>query len=88
MEVVYHIALDCQVRLLRRCYKSVLNLVYLDEHMFDSTAVNNHIFTLIKCCCQSYVTIRMHHLSKLTNAKMHGTVIRKQFSKLVLFKHH
>ncbi len=43
----------------------------LDEHMFDSTGMNNHIFTLIKCCCQSYVTIGMHHLGKLTNAKRH-----------------
>ena len=59
----------------------------LDQHMFDSTAVNNHIFSLIKCCCQSYVTIRMHHLSKLRNAKMHEKAIHKQFSKLVLFKH-
>ena len=59
----------------------------LDEHMFDTTAVNNHVFSLIKCCCQCYVTIRMHHLSKSRNAKMHEKVIRKQFSKLVLFKH-
>ena len=59
----------------------------LDQHMFDSTAVNNHIFSLIKCCCQCYVTIRMHHLGKSRNAKMHEKVIRKQFSKLVLFKH-
>ena len=59
----------------------------LDEHMFDSTGMNNHIFTLIKCCYQSYVTIGMHHLGKLTNAKRHDMVIIKQFSKLVLFKH-
>jgi hypothetical protein len=59
----------------------------LDQHMFDSTPGNNHILSLIKCCSQSYVTIRMHHLSKLTNARMHDKVIRKQFSKLVLFKH-
>ena len=59
----------------------------LDQHMFDSTAVNNHIFTLIKCCSKSYVTIRMHHLGKMRNAKMHEKVVRKQFSKLVLFKH-
>jgi len=59
----------------------------LDQHMFDSTAVNNHIFTLIKCCSRSYVTIRMHHLGKMRNAKMHEKVVRKQFSKLVLFKH-
>ena len=59
----------------------------LDQHMFDSTAVNNHIFSLVKCCCQSYVTIRMHHLGKLTNARMHGTVIRKKYSNLILFQH-
>ncbi len=59
----------------------------LDQHMFDSTAENNHIFNLIKCCSQSYVTIRMHHLSKLRNAGMHEKLIRKQFSKLVLFNH-
>ena len=59
----------------------------LDQHMFDSTPGNNHVFKLIKCCCQSYVTIRMHHLSKTRNAGMHDKVVRKQFSKLVLFKH-
>ena len=59
----------------------------LNQHMFDSTAVDNHLLKLIKCCCQSYVTIRMHHLAKSRNARMHDKVIRKQFSKLVLFKH-
>jgi hypothetical protein len=59
----------------------------LDQHMFDSTPGNNPVFKLIKCCCQSYVTIRMHHLSKTRNAGMHEKVVRKQFSKLVLFKH-
>ena len=59
----------------------------LNQHMFDSSAVDNHLLSLIKCCCQSYVTIRMHHLAKSRNARMHDKVIRKQFSKLVLFKH-
>jgi hypothetical protein len=59
----------------------------LDQHMFDSTPGNNHVFKLIKCCCQSDVTIRMYHLSKTRNAGMHDKVVRKQFSKLVLFKH-
>ena len=55
----------------------------LNQHMFDSTAVDNQM----KCCCQSYVTICMHHLAKSRNTRMHDKVIRKQFSKLVLFKH-
>ena len=71
---------------LETCVKSGV-FSTLDQHMFDSTAVDNHLFTLIKCCSQSYVTIRMHHLCKLRNASMHEKVIRKQFSKLVLFKH-
>ena len=58
----------------------------LKQHMFDTTALNNHVFALIKCCSKSYVTIRMHHLGKQRNAKMHGKLVRKEFSKLTLFK--
>ena len=56
------------------------------EHMFDSTAVNNHVFNLIKCCSKSYVTIRMHHLAKEINSRMHERLVRKEYSKLTLFK--
>jgi hypothetical protein len=58
----------------------------LNEHMLETTAVNNHVFSLIKCCSKCYVTIRMHHLGKQRNAKMHERLVRKQFSKLTLFK--
>ena len=58
----------------------------LKQHMFDTTAVNNHVFSLIKCCCKSYVTIRMHHLGKQRSAKMHEKFVRKEFSKLTQFK--
>ena len=58
----------------------------LKEHMFDSTAVNNHVFNLIKCCSKSYVTIRMHHLAKQINSRMHERLVRKEYSKLTLFK--
>ncbi len=58
----------------------------LKQHMFDTTALNNHVFALIKCCSKSYVTIRMHHLGKQRNAKMHGKLVRKEFSKLTLFQ--
>ena len=44
----------------------------LDQHMFDLTAVNNHIFNLLKSCAESYVK---------------SVGIKKQFSKLVLFNH-
>ena len=59
----------------------------LHRHMFDSSAMDNHVFSLIKCCSQSYLSIRMHHLSNMRNMCMHEKVVRKQYSKLVLFNH-
>ena len=58
----------------------------LKQHMFETTAVNNHVFSLIKCCSKCYVTIRMHHLGKQRNARMHEKLVRKDYSKLTLFK--
>ena len=58
----------------------------LKQHMFETTAVNNHVFSLIKCCSKCYVTIRMHHLGKQRNARMHDKLVRKEYSKLTLFK--
>ena len=56
-------------------------------HMFDSTAESNHIFTLIKVLVSCYTKIRMHHLAKQKTAEVTGISVRKQFSKLILFKH-
>jgi hypothetical protein len=54
--------------------------------MFETTAVNDHVFSLIKCCSKCYVTIRMHHLGKQRNARMHEKLVHKEYSKLTLFK--
>ena len=59
----------------------------LDCHMFDSTADSNHIFVLIKLIVACYTKIRMHHLAKQKTAEITGISVRKQFSKLILFKH-
>ena len=58
----------------------------LNQHMMETTAVNNHVFSLIKCCSKCYVAIRMHHLGKQRNAKMHEKLVRKEYAKLTLFK--
>ena len=51
----------------------------LKQHMFETTAVNNHVFSLIKCCSKCYVTIRMHHLGKQKNARMHEVSTQRLF---------
>ena len=57
----------------------------LTEHMFDSTATNNHVSSLIKYCAECYIHIRMYHLGKIQTEKIQGKKVRKQFSKLILF---
>jgi len=59
----------------------------LSSHMFDSTVDNNHVFNLTKCIAHCYSTIRLHHLAKRTTFVISGANIRKDMSKLILFKH-
>lgn len=66
-------------------FKAAFDTLY--EHMLDSTPDNNHIFSLIKCISSSYCKIRLHHLAKTFTEKLTGPKVRKQLTKLVLFKH-
>lgn len=66
-------------------HKNLFPTLY--SHMFDSTPTTNHIFNLTRCCAESYLKIRMHHSGKLYTEKITGQKVRKQFSKLILFKH-
>ena len=59
----------------------------LQEHMFDSTVDNYHVFNLIKCIAHCYSTIRMHHLAKQKTFVVNGANVRKQLSEQILFKH-
>lgn len=59
----------------------------LETHMFDSTVDNNHVFNLIKCIAQCYSNIRLHHLAKQKTFAVSGATVRKELSKLILFKH-
>ena len=53
--------------------------------MFDSTATNNHISSLIKCCSQCYAHIRLNHLAKRKTETLAGKKVRKQLSKLIQY---
>ena len=58
----------------------------LNEHMYECTVTNNHIGSLIKCSSRCYTKIRMHHLAKKYSEKIQGEKLRKNLSKLILFK--
>ena len=59
----------------------------LQEHMFDCSIEDNHVFNLIKRVSKKYCRIRMFHLAKEFKAHHTGKKIRKTLSKLILFKH-
>ena len=58
----------------------------LHEHMFDTSIDNNHMFTLVKCIADCYCKIKFHQLAKQFNDNMAPNKIRKQLTKLILFK--
>ena len=59
----------------------------LEQHMLDLPVMDNHIFSLVKLVSRCYCTIRLHHLGKEFNTKTSDKKVRKQLTKLVLFKH-
>ncbi len=59
----------------------------LDDHMYDSTVDDNHVFGLIKEIISCYCKVRLYHLGKETTAKLSEKNIRKKLNKLVLFNH-
>ena len=59
----------------------------LEDHLKDMEPDNNHAYPLIKAVTHAYIKIRMHHLAKQHNAQITGKVVRKQVTKLILFKH-
>ena len=56
---------------LHQCVNSTV-FQSLHNHMYDSTATNNHVASLIKSCAQSYVHIRMKHQGKRQNDIIRG----------------
>lgn len=57
------------------------------QHMFDCSAEDNHMFTLVKTVSQCYTKVRLYQLGKRFSDKITGVKVRKNLSKLILFKH-
>ena len=59
----------------------------LSDHVLKTAVEENHVFVLIKTISVCYTKVMFHHLSKNKNDQAVGTIVRKQISKLILFKH-
>ena len=58
----------------------------LQSHMLEMEPENNHVHELTKSVSKAYSKIRMHHLTKTYNTEITGKYIRKNWSKVILFK--
>ena len=59
----------------------------LDNNVLHLAVGENHLFQLGKLVCKTYVKIRFYHLGRQKTAEVRGVPIRKNFSKLIHFKH-
>ena len=73
---------------LRALMEVSMNKVFntLNGHILEGSVTDNHIITLIKTISLCYSKIRLHHLAKELNASGGGKNVRKQLTRLVLFK--
>ena len=58
----------------------------LQNHEFELPITDNHVFALIKCVSKCYSKVRFHHMAREFNQKIPSSNVRKQFTKLILFK--
>lgn len=59
----------------------------LHDHMFETEPENNHRIALVKYIVKEYTKIRLYHCGKRYTASIGGEKVRKEMSKLILFKH-
>lgn len=59
----------------------------LNGHELDTSLEENHVFSLIKTISRTCVKVLFHHYAKLQTTAEIGIKIRKQLSKLILFKY-
>ena len=68
------------------CSKSNQIFQNLSSHMTDCLPDNNHVFILVKLIAKCYCNIRLHHIAKQITSKITESNVRKNLTKLILFK--
>ena len=66
--------------------KTALLFPQLHDHELETEPENNHVIEFVKRVVKEYVKIRNYHWGKMYTAVVGGPKVRKQLSKLVLFK--
>ena len=59
----------------------------LYEHQFETTFEDNHQHSLVKSVARHFKKVRLYHLGKRETERIMGQKVRRNLSKMILFKH-
>ena len=60
----------------------------LDEHFIDTAyGCDSHYFSLVRMLCRTYITVRLHHICRISNVARDQTAVRHWNNKQTLFAH-
>lgn len=65
---------------------SIFNSDIMKNHILDQDVINSHRSQLIHLIIRHYVTIRLHHFAKMHTLSITKKNIRRNMTKLILFK--
>ena len=58
----------------------------MNEHSADKNGQKSHKLTLINCLALCYAKIRFYNIGRSYSEEIEGVKVRKELTKLVLFK--
>ena len=79
------LGIKLEIEVLKRIPKNLFqsNEVHFQESMYGC---NNHLYSLVRLICRSFLNCRRHHITRCTNIQSHQKVVRQFNNKMTLFQ--
>ena len=76
-----------EMAVLSECTKLEQIFPLATQHFLDTASgCDNHFFCLVRLICTSFLNLRQHHITHITNLNRHKDVVRQSNNKVTLFR--
>jgi len=65
---------------------SILNYDEMKQHIYHQDPLDNHRSQLMKLIIEHYISLRLNHIARMHSIQMTGKNVRRNLTKVVLFK--
>lgn len=65
---------------------TIFNSTPMKDHLFNQDVFDNHRSQLLRLIIDYYITLRLHHFGKMHTLSITGKNVRRNYTKLILFK--